>query len=257
MDDSIWIELQHTQGPIPWPAINQFANALVENPPTWKSLAKRYNKIALYGVDYCGYEELYIPAIFAKAAPRLSKETILEISPFLVEKLCEAGFDDNDILLEAFSAACGSMGVAILPTVLDFIVKEDDTLGAWVFLWGLLRLAEHADDQLRKQVIDFCVDFLKQADQGKIDLSDADSAAEALARLGSKEHLELLKKLAKKSKNTLYSGEYRAAFEILSGKQSPYQFAEMWDEPVEQWLPPRWKMYKDWYEKDLCHYRCV
>ena len=73
---------------------------------------------------------------------------------------------------------------------MDFIVKEEDTVGAWVFLWGLLRLADQADDQLRRRVIDFCVDFLQQADCGEIGLSDADSAAEVLTQLGCSEYLD-------------------------------------------------------------------
>ncbi|MHB9071751.1 MAG: YecA family protein [Sedimentisphaerales bacterium] len=246
----LWSQLQHTEGPIPWTAINEFASALINEPAIWKQLAKRYNKIALSTDNHSGYELLYIPAIFAKVAPKLSKETKLEISPFLVEKLCEAGFDDDDILLEAFSAACGSMGVVILPTVMDFILKEEDTYGAWVFLWGLLRLAKRADNELRNSVIDFCVDFLKKADNGEISLLDADCSAEILSDLGASEHVELLTRLSKKSKGTHSSVEYRASAEILAGKQGSYDFKEMWEEPVEEWLPSRWKTYKDWYEKD-------
>ncbi len=254
MDDkkikSLWFQLQHTEDPIPWPVLDEFAEALAEDPAIWKSLAKRYDELALSGEDYFGYEQLYIPAILAKAAPKLNKETILEISPFLVEKLCEAGFDDDDIQLEVFSAACGSMGAVILPTVIDFIYKEENTHGAWIFLWGLLRLARQADEPIRKQTIDFCVDFLEQADRDEISLYDADSAADVIVHLGCTEYLELLKRLAKKSKKTLCYGEYRESVRILSGKQIPYDLTEMWEEPVEKWLPSRWKLYKDWYEKD-------
>ena len=243
----LWSQLQHTEGPIPWTVLDEFTDALVNEPAIWKSLARRYNELALSIDNYFGYELLYIPAIFAKAAPRLSKETISEISTFLVEKLCEAGFDDDDILLEVFFAACGSMGTVILPTVLDFILKEEDTYGAWVFLWGLLRLAEHANNELRRRVIDFCVDFLKKADNGEISLSDADSAAEALTHLGCSEYAELLMKLAKKSKDTHSSVEYKASAEIMTGKQDSYDFKEMWEESVEEWLPSRWQMCKSWY----------
>lgn len=184
MDDekikSLWFLLQHTEGPIPWPVLDKFAEVLTEDPAIWKSLAKRYNELSLSGEDYFGYEQLYIPAIFAKAAPKLNKETILEISPFLVEKLCEAGFDDDDIQLEVFSTACGSMGAVILPTVIDFICKEENTHGAWIFLWGLLRLAKQADEPIRKQTIDFCVDFLVQADRDEINLYDAELAAKVI-----------------------------------------------------------------------------
>ena len=202
------------------------------------------------GEDYFGYEQLYIPAIFAKAAPKLNKETILQISPFLVEKLYEAGFDDDDIQLEVFSAACGSMGAVILPTGIDFICKEENTHGAWIFLWGLLRLAMQADELIRKQIIDFCIDFLEQADRNEIRFYDADSAADVIVHLGCTEYLGLLKRLEEKSKKTFCYGQYRESVRILSGKQIPYDLTEMWEEPVEKWLPSRWKLYKDWYEKD-------
>ncbi len=81
MDDekikSLWSQLQHTEGPIPWSVLDEFAEALAEYPAIWKSLAKRYDELALSGEDYFGYEQLYIPAIFAKTAPKLNKETII------------------------------------------------------------------------------------------------------------------------------------------------------------------------------------
>ena len=254
MDDEknqiLWRQLQHTEGPIPWPVLDEFADALVKEPSIWHDLAGRYNELALCSVDYFGYEQLYIPAIFAKVAPRLDRETILDMALFLVEKLCEAGFDDDDIQLEVSSAACGSMGVVILPTVMDFIYKEENTYGAWFFLWGLLRLAKQADESMRKQVIDFCVDFLELADRDVVSLSDADCAADVLAYFGCTEYLGLLKRLEKKSRKTLCYGEYRELVRILQGRQKPYDFPEMWEQPVEQWLPVRWKRYKEWYEED-------
>ena len=254
MDDeklkSLWQQLQHTEGSIPWPALDEFAKILAEEPAIWKTLAKRYNELALSREGYLGYEPLYIPAIFARAAPSLNQETILEITPFLVEKLCEAGFDDDDVQLEVFSAACGSMGPVIIPTVIDFLYKEEHTYGAWVFLWGLLRLAKEADESIRKQVIDISVAFLEQAERGEISLSDADSAVDVITHLRCTEYLGLLKRLRKKSKNTMSYGEYKEAVCILTGKQLPYDITEMWEEPVEKWLPSRWKMYKDWYGKN-------
>lgn len=254
MDDgkmkALWSKLRHTDGPIPWTVLDEFADALVNDPVIWKQLAKRYNELALTTENHSGYELLYIPAIFAKAAPKLSNEAKSEMFPFLVEKLCEAGFDDDDLLLEVCSAACGSMGTVIVPTVIDFILKEENTYGAWVFLWGLLRLAKRADDGLRRRVVDFCVDFLKKADDGEISLMDAECAADILSNLGCSDHVELLKHLSIKSKGTHSSVEYKASAEILAGKQEPCDIKEMWEESVEEWLPSRWKMYKDWYEKD-------
>ncbi len=243
----LWQQVQHTEGEIPWSVLDEFAEILAGEPVIWKSLAKRYNELALFREGYFGFEQLYIPAIFTKAAPNFNEEMKLEIAPFLVEKLCEAGFDDDDMLLEVFSAACGSVGALIIPTVIDFLYKEENTHGAWVFLWALLRLAKEADEPTRKKVIDVSVKFLEQAECGEISLSDADFAADVITHLECTEYLGLLKRLLKKSKNTMSYGEYKEAVRILSGKQIPYNLTEMWEEPVEEWLPVRWKRYKDWY----------
>ena len=212
---------------------------------------KRYDTITLSRDDYQGYEDLYIPAIFAKATPRFSNEFILQISPFLLEKLSEAGYDDEDIRLEVLSAACGSMGPVILPKVMEFIDREEDTQGAWVFLWGLLRLAGQTEDQpLRNQVIQYCVEVLELADRNEIRLIDVDLIAGIIASLNCPEHLSLLKRLEKKSQGTISYGEFKEAVRILTGKQKPYHFKEMWEEPVETWLPPRWELVKKWYQKN-------
>jgi len=71
-----------------------------------------------------------VPAIFALAAPKLDDRKRCYVAGFLLEKLSEAGQQDDDLLMEVLQAACGSLGPVILPQVLDTISKEKDTFGA-------------------------------------------------------------------------------------------------------------------------------
>ncbi len=245
-----WDALTASEDNIPWQAINAFSEALVANPDIWRYLARRYDIITLFRSDYRGYEDLYIPAIFAKAGPQLSQQTRLEISPFLLEKLSEAGYDDEDIRLEVVSAACGSLGPVILPKVMEFISDEEDTGGAWVFLWSLLKLAEHAEEQIRQQVIDFCVDVLTLAKQGLIALIDVEFIPKILNHLNYREHLGLLETLAKKAKGSHIYVEFNESIQELTGKKPHFQYKEMWETPPDEWLPCRRKLVKKCYAEN-------
>ena len=245
-----WQALAATEGDIPWEAIFAFSDALEADPGLWRQLAKRYDAVTLFRTDYRGFEDLYIPAIFAQAAPQLDQETRLEISPFLLEKLSEAGYEDSDIRLEVLSAACGSLGPVILPQVMEFIDCEEDTDGAWVFLWSLLRLAEQADEQVRRQVIDFCVEVLRLAHDDQVSVFDVMFIPEILVQLNCREHLGLLKQLAKKAKGSHAYAEFNESIQVLTGKKPPFQYEEMWQVPVDDWLPFRWKRAKKWYAEN-------
>ena len=239
-----WNELAHTQGDIPWKILDDFTEALIQTPSLWKELAARYDKITITE-DYSGYEELYIPYLFAKAGPQLNNKT--EIIPFLLEKLSETGRDDADYLLEAFSAACGSMGSVIVPYVLDAIEQEQNTVDAWVFLWSLLKLA--TGSQYESQVVEYCVEYLNQALNDKVSIADADEAAQLLAHFGCTEYVPLLKQLEVKSEDSLYYAEYREARRILEGKTSPYDITETWEQPPDKWLQSAWKAQQKWYQE--------
>jgi uncharacterized protein YchJ len=245
-----WEALQHAEGDIPWPALYNFAAAIVADPLVVDKLIDLYEQAvdSDYGQEH--YEEFYIPAIFALAAPQLSDERRSEIGAFLVQKLAEAGHNDGDLLMEVLVAACGSMGPVVLPTVLETIAKELDHRGAWFHLWGLMELAAKTEDsELRNRVIQACVELLQQADRGEIEPIDAIDAAWTLALMGCRDCAVLLGRLKKKSPKCFGRADYAEALQLLKGHLDYTPLPNLWEMPVKEWLEPRWKMAKQWYEE--------
>lgn len=113
-----WEALKHTEGGIPWPELSEFAAAVVRDRSLTDELVELYEQAYESECDHERYEEYYVPAIFALAAPQLSDERRREIGAYLIEKLAESGYDDAEISMEVLAAACGSMGPVILPAVL-------------------------------------------------------------------------------------------------------------------------------------------
>ncbi len=248
-----WHALKHTEGDIPWPALYKFAAAVVTDSSIINDLVELYEQAWESGYDHEHYEQYYVPAIFALAAPQLSDEKRREIGVFLVEKLAEAGYDDADISIEVLTAACGSMGSVVLPMVLNAIENEPDTEGAWFNFWGLTELAGETDDtELRSRVIRACMDLLQQADHGEIDLIDAIEAAWTLAILEHTDCRKLLRSLRNKSANSFCQGDYAEALDLLQGRLDYTPPARLWEMSVKKWLEPRWRMAKEWYS-DMAH----
>jgi uncharacterized protein YchJ len=153
-------------------------------------------------------------------------------------------------MLEAFTAACGCMGPVILPFVIEQIEKEEDTYGAWVFLWSMLKLASETKDQsMKNRVIDYCVKTLEDALNGEINYSDADEAAHILAHLGCTEYTGLLEKIETASSGNLAYPEYREALKILKGQMPPYDIDELWEEPQHDFLKHSWKAIQQWHQR--------
>jgi len=252
MEDKIaqlpWEALKHTEGDIPWSTLYKFAAEVVVEPSVVDALIELYEQTLESGYEHEHYEEFYIPAIFALAAPQLSDERRSEIGAFLVEKLAEAGWEDADILMEVLAAACGSMGPVILPVVLDTIAKEPDHRGAWFHLWGLTELAPKSDDtEVRNRVIQACMDLLTQADRGKIEPIEAINAAWTIAAMKYDECGKLLRRLKKKAARSFCSGDYADALKLLKGRLDYTPPLNLWEMPVKEWLEPRWQMAKNWY----------
>jgi hypothetical protein len=144
------------------------------------------------------------------------------------------------------------MGPVILPFVMDAIDREEDTVGAWVFLWSFLKLAAHEKDPAaKKKVIDFCVTHLNKALRDELDISDAEMAAEILADLGCSEYAPLVKKLMKKSVRTHSYPEYRQSFQVLNGDILPFIIQDMWEKPLDGWLERSYKAYQTWHQKRI------
>jgi len=252
MEDKIaqlpWEALKHTEGEIPWSTLYKFAAEVVVEPSVVDALIELYEQALESGYEHEHYEEFYVPAIFALAAPQLGDERRSEIGAFLVEKLAEAGYEDADILMEVLAAACGSMGPVILPVVLDTIATEPDRQGAWFHLWGLTELAPKSDDtEVRNRVIQACMDLLTQADRGKIEPIEAVNAGWTLAVMKYTECSKLLRRLKKKAAKSFCSGDYADALKLLKGRLGYTPPLNLWEEPVREWLEPRWQMAKNWY----------
>jgi uncharacterized protein YchJ len=243
-----WAALRQTEGVIPWSALYEFAAAVVNNQSITDALIELYEQALESGCDYEHYEEFYVPAIFALAAPQLSDRRRCEIGVFLVEELSNAGQEDDDLLMEVLEAACGSMGPVILPAVLDTIAKEPDREGAWFHLWGLTKMAAKTEDiKLRDRTIQVCMDLLTQADQGKIEPFDAVNAAWTLASMKYTEGSKLLKRLKKNSARLIGHADYRDALKLLEGRLNYTLSPNLWEKPVKEWFEPRWQMAKEWY----------
>ena len=252
MEDKIaqlpWEALKHTEGDIPWSALYKFAAAVTVDPPVVDALIELYEQTLESMYDQEHYEEFYVPAIFALAAPQLSNERRSEIGAFLVEKLVEAGYEDDDLLMEVLATACGSMGPVILPAVLDAMIKEPDKEGAWFHLWGLTELAAKSNDtEVCDRVIQACMDLLTQVDRGKIEPMEAINAAWTLAAMKYTECGKLLKRLKKKAARSFCSGDYADALKLLKGRLNYTPPLNLWEMPVKEWFEPRWQMVKDWY----------
>jgi len=236
-----WDQLKHGESGIPWPALRTFANALATGGALANDLFEAYDHAFEVQSDPADDADLLVPAIFALAAPRLDDEQRREIGSFLVQRLVAAGYEDADVAMEVLMAAAGTLGTVILPAVLEAIAGEPDTRGAWLYLWSLTTLAAQTEDpDLRSQVVQACVRLLERADRGEVRLADAGHAAWTLALLGGTEYTGLLQRLDERTEDTGWRSEYDDALKLLQNHLDFTPPKELWEEPVEQWLTPRW-----------------
>jgi len=245
-----WDELWHTQGDIPWPALEAFAEAEAAKPDLTAELFQTYERARDVSLTNICYADLYVAAIFALAAPRLDEVRRRTIGEFLVKKLAEAGRDDDDLMMEVLVSASGSMGPAIVPAVLDAIAAEPDSTGAWFHLWNLTGLAAATEDAgLRDQTVRACVEMLERADHGRLDTDLGIEAAHTLTLLGRTEYAGLLNRLSRKCEPFCGRGDYEEAVQLLEGSPNDDPWPEPWEEPVREWLVPRWQMVRDWFAR--------
>ena len=251
MDDRFsqlpWAQLWQTQGELPWSVLETFAGAVAAEPPLAEELFKTYEQAREVSLNKTCYADLYVPAIFALAAPQFDEDRRRKIGEFLVKKLAEAGQDDDDMMMEILTGASGSMGPAIVPAVLDAIAAEPDSHGAWFHLWGLTGLAAATEDTaVRDRTVQACVALLEQADRGEIEADIGIEAAHTLGLLGRTEYTELLRRLAKKCEPFFGRADYEAAIDWLNGSADREKWPEIWERPVREWFEPRWQITRDW-----------
>lgn len=243
-----WKTLEQKEGDIPWSALRTFAEAVVSNADVIQKLFDVYKRGYEIALDETCYADLYVPAIFSLAAPQLDDEQRRQIGAFLVAKLVAAGRDNDTLGLEVLTAAAGTMGPAILPTVLDAIARKSDPRGAWVFLWDLTLLAgETKNATLREPVVQACVNQLERADRGETELWEAEPAACTLGTLKCTEHTDLLRRLGEKEKEAIETDDYGYALKLLEGRLDDSPTTKPWEEPVENWLTSKWRIASDEY----------
>jgi len=243
-----WNELQHTEGDIPWPALRRFAEAVATDPTVTRKLFDVYDCAYESVPEQVCYADLYVPAIFALAAPKLDDKQRHEIADFLVDRLVEAGEDEAELTAEALATAVGTLGPAVLPAVLKAIANEPDPSGAWFHLWELTLLAGKTENPfLRHRVIQMCVDLLERVDRNEIDPQDTHSAAWTLGFLQCTEHADLLQRVCEKAQDSFLAGDYAEAAQLLHGEMDSTLPPEPWERPVEEWLTYHCKAARDWF----------
>jgi hypothetical protein len=244
-----WEALWGLPDQIPWDAMNTFVQAVVTDPGVADELVAAYDESRQMAETEPTCMDFYVPAIFAMAAPQLSDEQRRRIGGALVERLVEAGRARDDLDEEALEAACGAMGPAILPAVLDAIEREPDPEGAWFSLWHLTELAVGADVETRRKVEQACVAVLEKVDREEAESDVGIGAAWTLAWLQRTEYADLLDRLSRNSVWYLGGADYKEAANILRGKPRPAESGRLWEQPVHKWLEPTWKYVKDWFSR--------
>ena len=246
-----WEALQHSEGNIPREALFEFAAALVKNDSLTDDLFELYEQAYESEYDYPTYEDLYVAAIFAIAAPQLSADRRRRIGATLIENLVDAGIDEADLSMEVLSAVCGAMGPVILPDVLDAIENELDADGAWIYLWELTELAAETEDtELRNRVIKACTDLLQKAVRKEIESYDAIAAAWTLAKMKCTDSIGLLKRLKSEIEDSFGLGDYEDALDLMQGRLDYTLTPRIWELPVMEWLESKWSVARDWFMND-------
>jgi hypothetical protein len=235
-----WEELNCQDGDVPWSALRTFANAVVVDRELIPRLFDLYDRAYEALSDDTGVADLLVAGILAMAAPRLDESRRREIGSLLIERLVQAGRDGADLSMEVLTAAVGTMGPVILPALFDAIAREPDTKGAWYFLWTLTLLAAKTDDEdLRSRAIRECAELLERIDRGQTNPVDGVQAAWTLATLQCTQYTDLIERQTATSSPSFFAADYEDALKFLQGRLEFTPSAELWEEPVEQWLAPR------------------
>jgi hypothetical protein len=244
-----WEDLRRTEGDLPWPALETFADAVVADPTLAQELFAEYDR-TWQAVDVPTYVDFYVPGIFALAAPKLDDKQRRAIGSFLVDKLIEADREEADLIAEALLAAVGSLGPVILPEVLDALEsmpEGQDESGPWLRCWNLTALAAGTGDAaVRDRTIRVCIRFLERIEQGEGEAFTGISPAWALALLKRTEAAPLIQRLSEKIAPIDGGTDYQEALAFLQGQRTR-AYKEAWERPIRKWLESSWQTARDWY----------
>ena len=239
-----WDALRQAEGDIPWEALEQFAAALAAEPSLWEKLKELYeSSMEAVGLA-ASFECIYVPGIFALAAPSLDVATREKVAEFLVAEILLTD-EDDDLLFETLVPASGSLGGAALRPVLAALDRLGGDEAAWSYLWELTRhAADSGDPQLRNDVAVRASRVLDCVRRGELDVLAAIMPAWALAKLGHTEARPLLERVWQMTRDPDIGDALRLMDDALS--YSP--FPGVWTLPVKEWLPDRWRWLREWYE---------
>jgi len=232
-----WDAIRRTDGPIPWSELREFASRLADDPSLLDSLRGEYER-AYERSDQEVYADLYVAAIVAMAAPKVGEDVKRRFGRFLLEKLLQTSDDWNHTRSEALTSACGAVGAAILPQVMDAIEDTPPETSKWMNLWSLLRLAADAEDgRLRQKALRRSRNVLQQVKDDELPISEAAGAAWVLADLNDTGSVPLMARLGDRAARRGGEGwDVLCAADSLGGMPHRY-LPPTWKVPVYQWLP--------------------
>ena len=241
-----WDALGNTRGDIPWAALDQFADAAVADRDVLEELLDLYDGFQETVYERGSFECLYVPAILAMAAPRLSDTGRDRAARFLLRSLMIAGATDDEPMQDVLPAAIGALGPeTVLPVIPEFMPEDYQPWEAAFGLWQMAKLACQTDDPgLREPIIKLCTEALEKAERGLLDIGEVDYAGFVLARIGHVESRPLIQRLYDKTE----LGDLKDSLDLLDGKRVPPADEDAWDIPVAEWLTENWKFLREWYE---------
>ena len=241
-----WEAMTHTEGDIPWAALETFAHAVAADWDVLEEILNLYDEFMETPYERQSFECLYVPAILAMAAPKLSDAGRDRAARFLLRSLIYAGDEEDELMRDVLPAAIGAFGPkAVLPVVAEFM-PEDYQPGNVAFgLWQMATLARKTrDPQLREPIIRLCTEALEKAEQGRIDIDDVDFAGFVLARIGHQASRPLIQRLYEKTE----LGDLQDYLDLMDGKWVLPDEEDAWEKPVKSWLEEGWRFLRDWYQ---------
>ena len=239
-----WDELKPVRAEIPWDAMRTIAEAAPADNDVVHRLFDTYERARITLLREATVADLCVTAIFALAATQFDDAQKRAVGGFLIEKLIEACEEEDDFIPDTLLAACGALGPAILPLVLDVCSSERDIEAAWLWLWDLTALAAECDDEdLRGRAIRACAEMLVKAARGQIDPDKGISAGWALVRCKCTEYADLLERVCDRAE-LVTRNEYKLMLNVLRGRSDDMS-QELWEYPIEELVESRWKMIVD------------